>query len=338
MLQFTSPQQIAELCPQRPGEKRLGHSVSTITDWNQLDDRAAPFVLLGIAEDLGVRANRGRAGAREAWDYFLPAFLGVQENAFLAGHQTIIAGCLEFPDLLKQAALLHPTEDLDTLRRMTAEIDEVVTATIQEIVRHGKIPIVIGGGHNNCYGIIKAIAQQHEQGLSVLNIDPHADYREMEGRHSGNGFRYAHHEGWLSRYAVYGLHEGANNQTIIQQFHQSHELYYLSYDELLTYSTGERDKLFKDTLQWLGPKQIGLELDCDALDHFPASAYNPSGFNLSQARLLVKTAAALRQPHYFHLPEAAPALAANDQIRSSLGKALSYLVTDFLKAYGNATP
>lgn len=336
MLHFTTPQQIADLSPQRPGEKRLGESVHTIAEWNQLDEIAAPFVLLGIAEDIGVRANRGRPGTREAWNYFLPAFLGIQDNEFLHGNQVIIAGCLEFPDLLEQATSLHPLEDLDTLRDMTAEIDKVVTATIQEIVRHGKIPVVIGGGHNNCYGIIKAIAQQ-QKSIPVLNIDPHADFRTMEGRHSGNGFRYAHHEGWLSRYAVYGLHEGANNHDIIHQFHHSPELYYLSYDELLTFSTQEGDKLFKDTLQWLGSQRIGLELDCDALHHFPASAYNPSGLSMSQARLLIKTAAALRQPYYFHLPEAAPALSANDEVQSSLGKALGYLVTDFLKAYGKAS-
>jgi hypothetical protein len=55
---------------------------------------------------------------------------------------------------------------------------------------------------------------------------------------------------------------------------------------------------------------------------------------MRQARLMIKTAAALKQPLYFHLAEAAPSLAPNDEAKMYIGKSLSYLASDFIKSWG----
>jgi formiminoglutamase len=338
MFEFQDRDALRALVNVRPGEKKLGSSLPVLQEWKQLDQLNGRFVLLGVEEDIGIKANRGRTGAREAWPRVLAALANVQDNAFLQPEELIIAGSLRFTDWQEEADRLDPNipAQLERLRALTAQIDGEVAPLIRRIKAQGKIPIVIGGGHNNAYGLIRGCSEQLGEGLSVLNIDPHADFRADKGRHSGNGFRHAFQEGWLARYVVFGLEEGANNEEMIRQFHRQPQLYYLSYDELLTFSTQERDKLFKDALHWLGSSSIGLELDCDALDRFPASAYNVSGFPLRQARLLVKTAAALRPPHYFHLPEAAPALAPDEVSADAAGKVLALLVTDFIKAYGKA--
>ena len=65
------------------------------------------------------------------------------------------------------------------------------------IIKAKKIPIIVGGGHNNAYGIIKGSALALNKKINVLNIDAHADFRPLEGRHSGNGFSYAFHEGFI---------------------------------------------------------------------------------------------------------------------------------------------
>ena len=338
MFEFQDRDALRALVNVRPGEQKLGTSLPVIQGWDQLAQLKGRFVLLGIEEDIGVKANLGRPGAREAWPKVLAALANVQDNPFLRAEELVVAGHLRFAEGQKEADRLDPSipADLQRLRALTAQVDGVVAPLIKRIKALGKVPVVIGGGHNNAYGLIRGCSEQHGEGLSVLNIDPHADFRADEGRHSGNGFRHAFQEGWLARYAVFGLEEGANNQEMIEQFHQHPQLYYLSYDELLTFSTQERDKLFKDALHWLGSSSIGLELDCDALDRFPASAYNVSGFTLRQARQLVKTAAALRPPHYFHLPEAAPALAPDEVSAGAVGKILALLITDFIKAYGKA--
>ena len=42
-------------------------------------------------------------------------------------------------------------------------------------------PIIIGGGHNNCYPIIKAL-YPNSTPCCAINFDPHADFRAAEGR------------------------------------------------------------------------------------------------------------------------------------------------------------
>lgn len=336
MFEFQNREALQALVKERPGEQKLGDTMSVLEGWDQLEQQEAPFVILGIEEDMGIKANLGRPGAREAWQAALKGLANVQDNFFLSGSQILVAGRFRFEQWQKEADALDPNdpEQLPQLRALTAQVDAVVPPIIKRIKAAGKVPIIIGGGHNNAYGIIRGCSEHLSKGLAVLNIDPHADLRADEGRHSGNGFRHAFKEGWLARYAVFGLEEGANNREMIDLFHETPQLYYLSSDELLTFSTQERDKLFKDALHWLGTEAIGLELDCDALDRFPASAYNPAGFTLRQARLMVKTAAALRPPHYFHLPEAAPSLAPDATTASAVGKVLALLVADFIKAYG----
>jgi formiminoglutamase len=57
-------------------------------------------------------------------------------------------------------------------------------------------------GHNNAYGCIKGAAKGlYKAGIiplvqiNAINLDAHADFRPLEGRHSGNAFRYADEDG-----------------------------------------------------------------------------------------------------------------------------------------------
>jgi formiminoglutamase len=336
MLSSYKASDILNMTQSRAGEVKLGETMQVLGSIDELEDCSAQFVLLGIEEDIGVRANLGRSGCNDAWRYFLPSFVNLQDNGFLYGKNIAILGRLALADLMQSAEKLDAsrTNDLKKLRKLTAQIDKRVAATILAIAKTGKTPIIIGGGHNNAYGILNGFFQARNNALSVLNIDPHADYRALEGRHSGNGFSYAHAENSLRNYAVFGLHESYNSAATMAHFHERSDLYYLSFDELLTFSTVERDRLFKDVLNWLGTDNIGLELDLDAITGFPASALNASGFSIQQARLMIKTAAALKQPLYFHLAEAAPGLAPNNEAKVYIGKSLGYLVSDFIKSWG----
>jgi agmatinase len=60
-----------------------------------------------------------------------------------------------------------------TIDEVIAEIRRVAT----EIVGRGKFPIVIGGEHSITPPVVAAVAAQHP-GLSVLQIDAHADLRD----------------------------------------------------------------------------------------------------------------------------------------------------------------
>ena len=61
------------------------------------------FAIVGVPEDIGVRANLGRAGARDGWAAFLPAFAAMQSNATLRGEGVVLLGHVEVGDLMERA-------------------------------------------------------------------------------------------------------------------------------------------------------------------------------------------------------------------------------------------
>ena len=80
--------------------------------------------------------------------------------------------------------------------------EKIVEEIVKPYVIKGYIPIVIGGGHNNAYGNIKGSALAHGKPVNAINFDAHSDFRILEGRHSGNGFRYAKSENYLHKYGI----------------------------------------------------------------------------------------------------------------------------------------
>ena len=70
-IHFYSKEAIISRTKHRHGETKIGEVVHTIQDtenWeHQLKNDSARFVVLGIPEDIGVRANHGRGGAYAAW-------------------------------------------------------------------------------------------------------------------------------------------------------------------------------------------------------------------------------------------------------------------------------
>lgn len=307
-------QQAAISC--RDGETRLGQEVlfrNTSEDW-----KGCRYHILGVREDIGPRANGGFGGADKAFDAFLKRFLAVQSNRFLSGTSIAIHGTIN---------PIHAA-DKYSLSEQVVKLDEAIVLWATEVMLSGGIPIVIGGGHNNAFGLIKASYNVAGQKVNIVNLDPHADTRETNGRHSGNPFSYAWKDGFLEHYTVLGLHQGYNNSYILEQLD----------------SMGARATYFEDwldrpdqfpedletTLASNKDKPTGIELDMDAIAGMPSSAYTPSGITLEQARIYVrKMSSGLQRPLYLHLPEAAPK---NETDAILVGKSLSYLVTDFIKS------
>lgn len=88
------------------------------------------------------------------------------------------------------------TAERKRMSELVSKIDKEVVHIIRTIINCGKIPIIIGGGHNNSYGNIKGTALANGKPINAVNFDAHSDFRILEGRHSGNGFSYAHSEGF----------------------------------------------------------------------------------------------------------------------------------------------
>ena len=91
---------ISKLVKVRSDETRLGECVQTIDPKldvaTQLEKSTAKYVLLGLPEDIGVRANYGRGGAYSAWQPTLTTLLNTQSNQYLVGSEILVLGHIDF--------------------------------------------------------------------------------------------------------------------------------------------------------------------------------------------------------------------------------------------------
>lgn len=343
MLTLFTPARLEQLCSSRPGEQRLGQTValpqanlSLSQQLAQAKTAGCQFVLLGIPEDIGPRANLGHAGATGGWQAFLSRFLPLQSNNFIAASQLLLLGEVDCTALQQQANKLdnQQPEQLALLRELVSQLDQYVSAVVQAIFAAGLYPIVIGGGHNNSYPLLKALATQSGQPANSANLDPHSDFRPLEGRHSGNGFSYAWQDGYLQHYFVLGLHELKNSAATLQQLQQA-GADYCSYQRIfvrqeLNYQQA-LDLCIDAVVQGTG--DIGIELDTDSISMMPVSAFTNCGVSVQAAEQFVYQLARLPRSRYLHLAEAAPAqhaagLAAGN---SEAGQILAALVYAFIQ-------
>src|ERR1051325_6318512 len=148
-LNIYSVTDLEELISKRPPEIKLGEAIQTlqIKDGEDLTvalkKNKAKFVLLGLPEDIGVRANGGRAGTSACWKHAIRALLNTQSHSFIHPENILMLGNIDFDDLMIKAGQIH---DMQALRKLVEEIDERVEPLIRSIVEADKIPIVIGGG------------------------------------------------------------------------------------------------------------------------------------------------------------------------------------------------
>jgi len=327
---------LEKLVRPRQSELKIGQCVVISRgDWKEeLKNSSCRFVLLGIPEDIGVRANFGRAGAATAVRPAFESFLNQQSNSFLSGHQIFLLGELNVQHLMKQAEDLNPREekDLMELRKLTDEVDKLLIPVIETILRLKKIPVVIGGGHNNAFGNIVGAAKALGRSVNTINCDPHLDFRALEGRHSGNGFSYAFADKALSNYAVLGMHEQYNNQNAIEFFrNNSKHLYFRSYESIFITCENDFSKALGDCIGFVRSAPCGVELDLDAITNVPSSAKTSCGISPVQARQYVYQCGYELQSAWLHIAEGAPVLS-HIKADNKTGKLIAYLLTDFMKA------
>ena len=312
-----SASDLLEFFTPREGETKLGQTIDL--GLTGLENTEGEFVLIGIPEDIGPRANFGNIGAYNSWEAFLSKFLSMQSNDFLSGETIILGGAVKLDDLQLKAHKASVSE----LRILIEQVDLRVQAVIEEVIEAGKTPIVIGGGHNNCYPIMNSF----ESTIDVLNIDPHADLRELEGRHSGNGFSYALQNNKLDKYFVLGLHEEYNSQFILNKFKENEKLQFLSFNQITQESWCD-SMIIEGVKSHLDTTKIGLELDLDSIKNMPVSAFTSVGFTEEEVRKLIFSLSNEYNFHYFHICEGAPT---NELEKNIVGKTIAYFVSDFIK-------
>lgn len=298
----------------REGETRL---------WEKLvfgsPQAETKYLILGISEDHGPQWNKGLPGANYGFRACIEKFGHMQSNLFLDGSEIGILGEIQ------------QKEGFSQTHNHIEELDKLVEDTINNHLQDHQQLIVIGGGHNNALPLLR-VANKRFGLNSCINIDPHADLRSMEERHSGNPFSFAWQEGVLQQYHVLGLHEAYNNTYILNQFEQEN----MSYQSFESFLDSPADFLLKlDSILNTFPDRVQLDIDLDSIPFMPSSAWTPSGFSLDQVRSFLRLLARTKSIPILHLPEGAPKT--EEELRF-YSKSLAYLMSDFIKVQNNNFP
>jgi len=329
---------LAKITNHRSGEIKFGEKMLTIpkdadpTDF--LKKCEAKYVLFGIPEDIGIRANYGRPGAASAWDSAIKSIANIQHNRFCKGSQLVVLGQLDVSELMKNVESLdfNDIDDRSKLSQLVDKIDKDVSHIIFNLVKLGKTPIVIGGGHNNSYGNIKGTALAKGKPINAINFDAHSDFRILEGRHSGNGFSYAYEEGFLKKYFIFGLHENYTSKSVLDIIKKIEDrVRYTTYDSISIRREKEFDQEMAHALEFVNDEFFGIEIDLDAIPNIACSAMTMSGFSVEQLRQFISFFGKNKNASYLHICEGAPDLGEENN-NHLIGKLIGYLITDFIKS------
>jgi formiminoglutamase len=337
LIPFTASD-LAKITNHRSGEIKFGEKMLTLPKNTSVSafllECEAKYVLFGIPEDIGVRANLGRPGTHSAWESALTSIANIQHNKFCKGSRFLILGQLDVSDEMKKAEEFdyQKAEDRGQLSKLVEKIDKEVTHIICTIVKAGKIPIIIGGGHNNAYGAIKGTALAKGKSINAINFDAHSDFRIMEGRHSGNGFSYAYEEGFLKKYFIFGLHESYTSKSVLDLMKKTEQrVKYNTYDSIKITKEKSFEQELANGFNHVQYDCFGLEIDLDSLPNIASSAMTNSGFSVEELRHFVHYFGKSQNAAYLHICEGAPDLA-EPKNSHLIGKLIAYLITDFVKA------
>ncbi len=322
---------VSQLFTIRANETKWGQNISFANSENweeQIQSEKFDYVILGIAEDIGIRANYGRAGARYTFEKILSSLLSIQSNRYIDTNKILILGQLEFNELYENIE----RKTISELRESVEQIDKLVFELCYKIFAAGKKLIVVGGGHNNSYPLLMALSKSLGAKVNCLNIDAHSDFRIQEGRHSGNGFRYAKENNYLNRYGIFGLHENYNSENILNEIDQNPDLQYISLEDILIRKRYSIEHSLNSLVNFLIESPCALEFDMDSIQSMTSSAMSDTGFTFNEGRAIIHQAASLLNPPYLHITEASSDLTQNQNELYLLQKSIVYLISDFIKA------
>lgn len=219
---------------------RLGHLLADV----DLDVAEAIAVLVGFPVDKGVARNGGRPGAADAPDRLRKWLYGMTPDA--RRHQA-------FVNLLRQTKDVGNVNSEGSLENL----QDALGRTLASPLRHGVLPIVLGGGHETTYGHFLGYVEA-EQDVTILNWDAHPDVRPLidDRPHSGSSFRQAleHPTGLCRHYTVAGLLPHSTAPAHLQ-FIEAHDGRYLWADDL---SRQTVEAIYESTA---APTMVTFDLD-----------------------------------------------------------------------------
>ncbi len=342
-LKVYSKETILSFTQLRRFETKIGEVIQTLPDATNIEARLqqskARFVIVGVPEDIGIKANGAVSTAGSAWHQFLHSFLNIQSNDFFDGSDVLLLGHLNFAGVSEviESNASKSEERIEAYRHSVNAIDDAVESVVKLLTSLRKIPIVISGSSGNAYGCIKGAAKGwHKAGvlplaqINVISLDAHTGYLPLEGRHSGNPMRYADEDGYLQKYCVIGLHENGLTQNSWLDIANSPFFDFVTYEDIFVHGKQSFADAVHHAISFTTDTLCGIEL---GMDNIQAIAGTIAGVSPLQTRQYLHLAATNAQPAYLHIAEPFGRTAENYNMESA-GKLLSYLVSDFIKVIG----
>lgn len=329
MLSLFNKEEILQLTKTVTNEKKIGETIYTVNEDNdffeEVENCPATFVLIGIPEDIFMRGNIEKSGADNALFPSIEALVNSQENQFFSGKDILALGYLDYTETSDSFI----TDDAEKGHYLVKQLDKDVSELIHFLVSVGKSPIVIGGGQNNAYGILKGMATAKEQKVNAINLDNKPDLYETDLRNNTNAFSYAIKDGFLDQYFIFGLNENETPQSIFDTIQSQISIEYTMYEEIAVYETTTFNNELQRAKQFINSSCYGIEVDLDSLQNFNNNnTMIPKGLTPQQARHFVYYLAKHKNASYLHLSDSIT----NRETVNIAGKFISNLIIDFIKA------
>lgn len=255
------------VAPRWPRAIPAGRFAATI---RRSDSAGCRVALIGLADDTGVKLNRGRPGAAGG-----PA-------AFRAALARYGADRPELPRVY-DAGDVRPGRTLE-------ETHARVTAATAALLAAGFFPVAVGGGHDLTFPFVRAVAQTYPRPAGIY-FDAHLDVRETPG--SGMPFRRLVEDCGVPALHLHGFRPLVNSAAHLAWF-KTH---------------GGRIYPDDSAVALPRAKHLFASFDLDVLDaaHAPGvSALNPAGWTVREAEKWVAACGADKRVRCFDLMELNP--------------------------------
>ena len=278
-------------------DRRLGELIERC----ELSDiRNGDVVIIGVPEDRGVTANRGRAGAAKGPDEIRRKLYKLTPGFYM--------------DFSKMRVI--DVGNIDTDGLSLVDVHRAETEAVAEAVSRGAIPIVLGGGHDLTYpGVAGLVSGAGIEcgGLGLINVDAHLDVRTDEhGINSGTSFYRAltQLDGALpgEAFIEFGIQE---------QYNSPYYYNWIREQGGHVYTLGEVSERvmesFLSVLRLAGRnnRTVAVSLDIDAVRSTEApgaSASNPSGLKAPELEKIAYIAGRSSNVRYIDIMEVSPPL------------------------------
>ena len=287
----------------RPGDPRLGDFVSFTRADAIVKSKKPTISLLGAPDDLGVRLNKGRPGAKDGPDALRESF-----------YKFALPDDPNFDKIrLLDVGNIAVCDDIVKNHSQAYSASEFVCAT-------GSALIAIGGGHDyaapHLLGAFSGLSKiSKRRRFGIINVDPHLDVRPLENNlpHSGTPFRQILESGIVKgrNLVEFGARIGRNSKHHFR-YCESMKVQVAGFEQIKRSNNSALK--FKSYLKNLGrtSDHIGVTIDLDSCrDLDGASAAAVIGFSAWELCQFAYLAGTYKKVCILELAELAPSLDAS---------------------------